>query len=81
MGYIVHGATVIPACVFIIYHYTICYMFPSHQQRSGGGSHLEIVVANVVSHGTITFDQSMEQKSDGRDTSLLAGSNGEITNS
>lgn len=47
----------------------------------GGRSDLENLVANVVGHGTITSDRSMGQESDGRDSSLLAGSNGEINSS
>lgn len=35
-------------------------------------------MANIVGHGTITSDRSLDQKSDGRDTYLLAGSIGEI---
>lgn len=35
-------------------------------------------MANVVGHGTITPDRSVDQESGGRGTSLLSGSNGQI---
>jgi hypothetical protein len=65
--------------VFTITPYITC-SFPTRKDLGGGGgSDLEILVANVVGHGTITPDRSMDHESDGRDTSLLPGSNGEVT--